>query len=390
MNKEELVDKIVREWSYRCEKGYPELTSKRDLEILNNLFSIDLLEDIRKDTVLEGALSNTAKAIEKLIKDYGDQYNFKNLSDKRRISSPNPLYSKPEFFVELLKKAFQVDNVEVLEPNEKENPSSSFRMYKTYTDEFGDIEIILSTNLPGGHGVQSEKNFYTNVKKYIEEYGSINILLKSDNRVESFKDITEVVDTSKLSTKEGEKSDMRFYSGKEVIANLSLKKDGPFRWASVKGMFSDFVKGFFEKGFSEDSTFPILLRKNPKDPTKFLMYDRKVPTNRITKVIVENIPDDYEETIIFGPEEPKPLIVGRSFSDKDFTFNTETTTLQVSVSDILKDMDEIVEKGLQPIFVINQHIRRKYGIEFRIFAKKYGGDPGEKARYITIDYNQAF
>ena len=40
MNKEELVDKIVREWSYRCKKGYPDLNNKEDLIILDEILRI--------------------------------------------------------------------------------------------------------------------------------------------------------------------------------------------------------------------------------------------------------------------------------------------------------------------------------------------------------------
>ena len=28
----ELIDKILLEWSYRCEKGYPDLNNKEDLK----------------------------------------------------------------------------------------------------------------------------------------------------------------------------------------------------------------------------------------------------------------------------------------------------------------------------------------------------------------------
>lgn len=41
----ELVDKILLEWSYRCEKGYPDLNNKEDLKIFEELFGIKLNED---------------------------------------------------------------------------------------------------------------------------------------------------------------------------------------------------------------------------------------------------------------------------------------------------------------------------------------------------------
>ena len=40
----DLVDKIIKEWSWRCAKGYPQLDSEEDLRILEGLFNINLTE----------------------------------------------------------------------------------------------------------------------------------------------------------------------------------------------------------------------------------------------------------------------------------------------------------------------------------------------------------
>lgn len=47
----DLVDKIIKEWSWRCAKGYPQLDSEEDLRILEGLFKINLTEaSLRTDT----------------------------------------------------------------------------------------------------------------------------------------------------------------------------------------------------------------------------------------------------------------------------------------------------------------------------------------------------
>ena len=47
----DLVDKIIKEWSWRCAKGYPQLDSEEDLRILEGLFNINLTEaSLRTDT----------------------------------------------------------------------------------------------------------------------------------------------------------------------------------------------------------------------------------------------------------------------------------------------------------------------------------------------------
>ena len=40
----ELIDKILLEWSYRCEKGYPDLNNKEDLKIFEEVFKVKLDE----------------------------------------------------------------------------------------------------------------------------------------------------------------------------------------------------------------------------------------------------------------------------------------------------------------------------------------------------------
>ncbi len=41
-----VIDKILLEWSYRCEKGYPDLNNREDLKIFEDLFGVNLLNEI--------------------------------------------------------------------------------------------------------------------------------------------------------------------------------------------------------------------------------------------------------------------------------------------------------------------------------------------------------
>jgi hypothetical protein len=299
----------------------------------------------------------------------------------------SPIKGDPEFFINLLKAAFEVEEVEVLEPNEKNNPSSSFRMFKTTTEEFGPIEIILSTNFPGGAGIQNERVFYNSIRQYLEEYGKINVEIKSSNKVLKYEDVTDIQDTSKISTRERAKSDMRLLSGNNIVANISLKKDGGFRWGSVFTLFPTFVEKFLDKASNLKNDFPIVLRPDQRKEGKFQMYDRETG-ERITKVVVTDTPEGLDNTIIFGNEDPKPVIVGRSFSGKDFTFSPERNTVTVQVSEIFETLEEIEQENLVPVFIVTQHINKPKGIDFRMFPKKYGGQPGQRARSMEVSSNQ--
>ena len=43
-----LVEKIILEWSYRCEKGYPDLTNEKDMDLFESLFGFRLDEGVLK------------------------------------------------------------------------------------------------------------------------------------------------------------------------------------------------------------------------------------------------------------------------------------------------------------------------------------------------------
>jgi len=44
-----IIDKVLLEWSWRCEKGYPNLNNEKDLHILENIFQVNL----KKQDLLE-------------------------------------------------------------------------------------------------------------------------------------------------------------------------------------------------------------------------------------------------------------------------------------------------------------------------------------------------
>lgn len=44
MTDKQLIDKLILEWSWRCEKGYPDLNNPKDIKILEELFKINVRE----------------------------------------------------------------------------------------------------------------------------------------------------------------------------------------------------------------------------------------------------------------------------------------------------------------------------------------------------------
>jgi hypothetical protein len=239
-------------------------------------------------------------------------------------------------------------------------------MYQFTAGELGEVNILVSRSEPGGAGKSNEAIFIDTLNKLIEQAGgSATISLKSPEYTETFNNIDSVVDSSKTGAGKGDKSDAQFISGNSVKANISLKQDGGFRWASVASNFPDFIKTFQTKAIAGE--IPGLeLRLNPEVPGKYLMYNSETG-ERLGKIIIPDFieGDEQANTFIFGPEEPKVIIAGRTWKESDFSLSGDTITVQAS--HIYKTLEDIVDAGIAPVFTIAQHQNKPIGLDYRIY-----------------------
>ena len=240
----------------------------------------------------------------------------------------------------------------------------------------------------GSAGKQNEDNFIRNINEKIAEAGGIADIdiVTPDSKTLVTKGVTAVRDSSKSGAGKGDKSDAQFLKDGEVIQNLSLKQAGGFRWASVKSdpEFSPFIKTFIEKALAGNINGFKLKRNTEVAGEKYLMTNDE--GERVTIVIVDDFPAGFEERVIFGPEEPKTVVVGGTFSkdDKDFILNGNKITVQAS--GIYRTLEDIENTGQEPVFIIAQHANMQYGLDFRIFPANKA-KLGPRSRGIRLSYN---
>jgi len=240
----------------------------------------------------------------------------------------------------------------------------------------------------GSAGKQNEDNFIRNINEKIAEAGGMADIdiVAPDSKTLITKGVTAVRDSSKAGAGKGDKSDAQFLKDGEVIQNLSLKQAGGFRWASVKSdpEFSPFIKTFIEKALAGSIKGFKLKRNTEVAGEKYLMTNDE--GERVTIVIVDDFPAGFEERVIFGPEEPKTVVVGGTFSkdDKDFILNGNKITIQAS--GIYRTLEDIENTGQEPVFIIAQHANMQYGLDFRIFPANKA-KLGSRSRGIRLSYN---
>jgi hypothetical protein len=360
----DILDKFFKNFSYKFDKGYPDFNNSQDILLLESIFEtlgieIQLNEEVPNK-------KQTIQAVQKIVDQVGSKYNlFAMKSKPNRMGSIGKV---PEStFVQAFKEVFGEDiDIKVFPPRQGSNPSSSFNMYQFTAGELGEVNILVSRSEPGGAGKSNEAIFIDTLNKLIERAGgSATISLKSPEYTETFNNIDSVVDSSKTGAGKGDKSDAQFISGNSVKANISLKQDGGFRWASVASNFPDFIKTFQTKAIAGE--IPGLeLRLNPEVPGKYLMYNSETG-ERLGKIIIPDFieGDEQANTFIFGPEEPKVIIAGRTWKESDFSLSGDTITVQAS--HIYKTLEDIVDAGIAPVFTIAQHQNKPIGLDYRIY-----------------------
>jgi hypothetical protein len=220
-----------------------------------------------------------------------------------------------------------------------------------------------------------------------EAEGTATIKIISPEHTEVSNNVTHVRDSSKAGASKGDKSDAQFLSGQpgsdtgKVVANISLKQDGGFRWASVASTYKNFINKFIQKGI--DKQLPKLsLEPNPNSSGKYLMFD---PTtgDRVTKVIVPDFPMDDIEGWVFGPETPKVIVVSRTWKESDFSISGDTITVQAS--HIYKNLEDLKIDGMDPVFYIAQHVGTSTGLDFRIVPSKMGNISANARKILYND-----
>jgi len=358
-----ILEQVFKEEGWRFPKGYP------DVSIPEEKFKLFELLQQRID---ENPSMLSQEAIDILSKEFDlDASKFKELSpNKFKVLMSNAERSP---FIEKAKNLKDFDH-------ELKGGSKGQIRYKDKILFLPKPEHVQGQK---SAGKENEDIFINSINNAIEANGgSIDVILNSPEHTEKFNNVTLCVDSSKAGAGKGAKSDAQLYSSETLLVNISLKKDGGFRWATLRTMMPDLLQSIIQKG--EKGEIPTLgFEKDERGIDKYKMNNPQTG-ERVTLVVIEDIPDEYDELIVFGNEPKKPIIISKTFSFGDFEVNNDT--LNVRCSHIYTSMEDIKKTNSEPVIVLAQHIGQKFGIDFRAypaFMAKIG--PNQKG--IKLNYN---
>jgi hypothetical protein len=385
----DIFDNFFKKFAYKFDKGYPDMNNSQDVLLLENILSKVMGEEI----VLE-AISKS-KSIE-AAKDFVETSNFAKSNDVKRFTSSkyaNRINSSKVKDFDQIKDAlinhFNIseDDIEKIDAGAGPAANDSMAGFLLNTKEFGEVFISVSTGKKGLGGKPNEKNFNDNINQYASKENPIKVKLIASDKTLEYSNVAEAIDVAG-GTKNKLKADTALLSPSGTkVANISLKQPEGFRWASLNNdNETDFRKKFIDAALN-DPNFPITLKQNPEFPGKerYEMY-KEGTDDRITLVVVTDAPYTKDPKNIFGNDNPKTVVVGRTFKPEDFKFNENTNTLDIKVDHIYETMDEIDDSLFEPVFVVAQHSGNPYGLDFRAYPKFMAKLP-KKGTGIEIKYS---
>lgn len=379
-----ILENFLNNISHLFPKGYPDFNNNQDVvRIFNILEQYGLpINEMKKPFEF---LSDKAQLVGKdLMSQLSLPQDEIKAHSKNRIIILTDI-PRQEIFSKLEELGYEKDIT---------IPGSSIGGYKK-----DGIEIIhkpKSLTAVGGAGIENETIFVDTINQYISESDEDTITVKiiSEKGEDiTFNDVTECIGVGKEGEKKGWKGDV-VIKGQTDHA-ISIKKDGPFRWASVMTDFKEFYIEFLTKA-SKGEIPNLELKPDPQNPKVLQMWDpqNQKPYGRIFVTDVPKLVDeDYLYDQIFGKDDA--IVVQRTFSKNDFTFDEITNILEIKSSKTITSLDQ-VEKDELPILEFERNASKVTklegimgrGIIVRLSPIERLKKASSKANNLVVSYNE--
>jgi hypothetical protein len=251
----------------------------------------------------------------------------------------------------------------------------------------GTAIIVKPKERQGGlaAGLDNEQALVDGINQYTDEE-PIKVVFKGTNKTISFDKVTKAKSVG-TDTAGGKKSDVALYSGDKIIGNLSLKKANAVMWESADKRYKDLVNKLSQKLIK--TPFPTIgLRETEKDGI-YRLYNPKTNTD-LSGIIITDLPNNENESIVFGTDDPKVQVIKHTFQPSDFSFDNGTLTIQSGV--IFTDLSDVEGTEYEPILVLRHDVTRtaSKGLRPIVYNKSHGYKDGKlKGAQSELTYNQA-
>lgn len=334
-----IFDKLIKEISYKFPKGYLDINDDQDV-----LFFQSILESIGIELYEAIHVNEAAEDIKNELIDAG--------------YTPEDIIIKSSKQIRLLTKGNERKSTmdKLLKDLEGSRYDMNFKgssLGAIIADD-GTAIIVKPKERQGGlsAGLDNEQMLVDQINQYTQD-GPINVVFRGENKSLIYNKVASAKSVG-ADTAGGKKADVQLLDeGGSVIANISLKKANAQMWESADRRYKPLMLKLSQKLL--DSPFPnVALRETDKKDI-YRLYNPQTNTD-LGGLIITDLPDNENESIIFGTDNPKTIVIKHTFSPDDFTLTRNT--LNIKSGTIFSELSDIEGTGYEPILVIRHDVTR--------------------------------
>ena len=204
-------------------------------------------------------------------------------------------------------------------------------------------------------GTENEDILENEINKYLD-LGVKNIIFKGANKSYTIPNATGVTGVG-YDVAGGKKADI-VITGTAGNYPISIKKDNAGFWESAdtryKALMTKLVSRISNGDFAPELVFKPFVDKLGNEKKGINIMYNDVTKAKVSGVLVTDLPNKEEESIIFGSD--KAVVIYKTYTEKDFT--QQGDNLIISVSKIIENMEDVIEYDLEPVLNIRHDSTR--------------------------------
>jgi len=380
----DVFDKFFQRYSYKFPKGYPDMNNSDDILLLENILGklgINLNEMRHPFSYLSLQAQEIGKEI--INKLNIPEEDIKGASKNKIIILTD--IPRQEIFNNLEKLGYKRETT-------LSGSSAGGFIAPNGTQIIHKFKSLVAV---GGAGIKNETTFVDAINNIIEQSteGFIDIKIIANNKTLLYKKVNKAVSIGKEGEKKQWKGDVLLKT-EEGDKSISIKQDGKFRWEGAITRYEDLYKKFLSK--AENNEIPNLeLKPDLENPRVLQMWN---PNNDkpYGRIFIKDLPEfndsEYLKSISFGKD--NAVIVQRTFSNKDFSYNENNNQLKISATKIITSIDDFTPEDF-PVLEFERNASKATkltgvlgrGIILRISPQTQMLRAGEKANNLVLSYD---
>jgi hypothetical protein len=364
-------DIFFKKFSYKFPKGYPDTNNEQDILLLNEL--LNNLEVGLGETLV---INESAEDIKLKLIDAGfdeDDILVKSSKQIRLLTKNNERQATMDKLVDDLKYKY--------------DPDFKGSSLGAIIANDGTAILVKPKERQGGAsaGLDNESAFVNGINEYTQN-SPITVVLKGKNKTLTYKNITKASEVGRDTTG-GKKADAKLFSGDKVVANISLKKGNASMWESADRRYKELMQKFSAKLLKDP--YPNLSLR-PTEKTDIYRLTNPSTGQDYSGIIITDLPNNETESIVFGTDDPKTVVVKKTFTKNDFKFKNNILTIDSGF--IASNLSDIEDTDLEPILIVRHDVTRTAtnGLRPIVYNKDHAYKDGAiTGNRIEISYDEA-